>query len=68
MQWATCLRYITASYAALEALMINQHAGSTLDCSNGLDGSQVDALTDSLVNASAFQKLMIEQLKGPQPG
>ena len=68
MQGATGLRYITAGYYLMEALMVNQFTGRTLDCSGGLGADVADTLTGSLVSASSLQKLVIEQLKEPQPG
>lgn len=68
MQWLTQLRYIAASYFALEALMVNEHTGRYMDCSNGLAPSQVDTLTAGLVNTSAARKGILASLKSPQPG
>jgi hypothetical protein len=68
MQWATQLRWVTASYYALEALMVNQYTGLLLDCSGGLPAEQVDTVTGSLVNATPFQQAMLQHLKQPQPG
>lgn len=68
MAWLTQLRYVAASYFALEALMVNEHTGRRMDCSNGLTPSQVDTLTAGLVNTSASTKAIIASLKNPQPG
>lgn len=68
MQWLTQLRYIAASYYSLEALLINEHTNSWLDCSNGLAASQVDMITANLVNTPDFQKAVLQQFKEPQPG
>jgi len=68
MQWLTQLRYLAASYFALEGLMINELHDSWMDCSSGVDPSLVDTVTSGLVNASSQQKAGIEQLKEPQPG
>lgn len=68
MRWLTQLRYIAASYYAVESITVNEFTGGMLDCSAGLASAQVDALTEALVNAPAAQKAVLRQLKQPQPG
>lgn len=67
IQWLTQLRYISATYFALEALMTNEFKGGLLDCSKGLDSSQVQMLSSGLLGASVYQKAVIQQLARPQP-
>jgi len=67
-QWLTQLRYISAFYFAIEALMQNEMRGGVVDCSNGMNQDQVDMLTAGVANLSRMQKAVLNQLKAPQPG
>lgn len=68
LQGLTYLRYLSAAYFALEALMVNEMSARVLDCSAGLGSELVETVTTGFANASAFQKAAINQLKDPQPG
>jgi hypothetical protein len=68
MQWITQLRYISASYFAIEALVQNEFRGTTMDCEAGLGAGLVDPLTAGLNNTSPLQLAVLNQLKQPQPG
>ena len=67
-QWLTQLRYISAFYFSIEALMQNELRGGTVDCSKGLNNDQVDMLTSGVGNMTSLQKAVLNQLKQPQPG
>lgn len=68
MQWLTQLRYVSASYFALEALNVNELQGDVANCSQGVDQALVNTLTAALVNATDMQKAALANLKQPQPG
>lgn len=68
MHWLTQLRYISAAYFALEALVLNEFTGQTSDCSKGLEARLVDMLKAGLSSATPLQLTMLERMKQPQPG
>lgn len=68
MQWLTQLRYISAAYFALEALVQNEFTGRISDCSRGLESGLVDMLQAGLANATPVQRTVLNRMKEPQPG
>lgn len=68
MQWLTQLRYISAAYFSLEALVQNEFNGMVNDCSRGLESGLVDMLQAGLTNATPMQKMVLNRMKDPQPG
>jgi hypothetical protein len=68
MQWLTQLRYISAAYFSLEALVQNEFTGRVNDCSAGLEGGLVDMLQAGLTNATPMQRTVLNRMKEPQPG
>lgn len=68
MHWLTQLRYISAAYFALEALVQNEFNGRTSDCSGGLEAGLVDMLLAGLSNATPMQRTVLNRMKEPQPG
>jgi hypothetical protein len=68
MQWITQLRYISAAYFSLEALVQNEFNGRVNDCSSGLESGLVDMLQAGLMTATPMQKMVLNRLKDPQPG
>lgn len=68
MQWLTQLRYVSAAYFSLEALVQNEFSGRVNDCSKGLESGLVDMLQAGLMNASPMQKVVLGRMKEPQPG
>jgi hypothetical protein len=66
--WFTQLRYISAVHFSLEAFMVNEFQGSSMDCSAGL-GPELASLAESaLVTASGVQRAVMQQLTRPQEG
>lgn len=68
MQWLTQLRYISAAYFSLEALVLNEFSGRVADCSKGLESGLVDMLQAGLSSATPMQRTILNRLKEPQPG
>lgn len=68
MQWLTQLRYISAAYFSLEALVQNEFNGRISDCSKGLEAGLVDMLQAGLANATPMQRTVLNRMKDPQPG
>lgn len=68
MHWLTQLRYISAAYFSLEALVQNEFNNRVSDCSKGLESGLVDMLQAGLTSATPLQKTVLNRLKEPQPG
>jgi hypothetical protein len=68
--WFTQLRYISAVYYSLEALMVNEFQGSSMDCSAGMEpGLQLAGLAESaLASITGGQRAVLRQMTRPQDG
>lgn len=64
----TTLRYISAAYFALEALVINEFGGTQISCETGLDSGTRVLLDNLFTSASAGQRAALRQMEKPQPG
>jgi len=65
--WLTQLRYITTVPFGLEALLINEYSGTTVDCSKGIEPSLVHLVQSALPNLTKAQSTIINNLLKPQP-
>lgn len=68
LQWFTQLRFLTAGYFAMEALVQNELHGSSLDRSQGFDKQLMAFIKSGLVSANTVQRSVIDQMSKPQPG
>jgi hypothetical protein len=66
--WFTQLRYISAVYYSLEALMVNEFQGSSMDCSNGVEPGLAGLAESALVSITGVQRAVLWQVTQPQEG
>lgn len=68
MYGITMLRYISAAYFALEALVINEFSGTQMSCASGMDSGTRVLLDNLFTSASPAQRAALRQMERPQPG
>eukprot|EP00775_Hariotina_reticulata_P005626 gene5626-5865_t len=67
--WLTQLRYISALYFGLEAMVLNEFYGLTYDCSAGIGNSgYMNFIMTAFPKLTNAQKSMLQTLERPQPG
>jgi hypothetical protein len=66
--WWTQLCYINAVYFSLEALMVNELQGSTMDCSAGVEPQLTGLAESALASITGAQRAVLRQLTNPQEG
>ncbi|GBF96283.1 ABC transporter G family [Raphidocelis subcapitata] len=56
LNWITGGRYLSATYFAFEALLVNEFRGAFLSCANGLSATEVNFLLGAFPNTPETQK------------
>jgi hypothetical protein len=66
--WFTQLRYISALWYSLEALMVNEFQGSSMDCSAGMEPGLTGLAESALASITGAQRAVLRQITRPQDG